>query len=256
MESRSRAHGMANGRGTADHYGDAPSLRVCVDVVAFSVRNESLQVLLVERPGIPETNQAAIARWQFPTADLRVDSADIGVVAADLVALTAQAGRRRIHLQQIQTYQAHDCCGQQPTDSIVYLSLLWLPTDTPPRPGTSWHPAGRILRPRQTVVATGTTKIIRDALDRLRTRLEYTTDATWLCPTEFTIPELIRVYELVWQCEIDERNFRRRALGTEGFLLDTHHRRAAVGLAAVLYRRGNVAQIHAPLVQPNLSSRN
>ncbi|MDA1359065.1 hypothetical protein O1R50_05490 [Glycomyces luteolus] len=42
-------------------------------------------------------------------------------------------------------------------------------------------------------------KILEDAVDHARRQLEYTTDATAFCDTEFTIAELRRVYEIVWQ---------------------------------------------------------
>ena len=52
-------------------------------------------------------------------------------------------------------------------------------------------------------------RIIQDALDRIRSRLEYTTLATRFIEPIFTVSELREVYETVWDMDLDKGNFRR-----------------------------------------------
>lgn len=53
-------------------------------------------------------------------------------------------------------------------------------------------------------------RILADAVERLRSKLEYTHIAVHLLPDEFTLPELQRTYEIILQQSLDKSSFRRR----------------------------------------------
>ena len=52
-------------------------------------------------------------------------------------------------------------------------------------------------------------RIVRDAFERTRSKLEYTALAAKFCPPAFTIGQLRRVYEAVWNTRLDPGNFQR-----------------------------------------------
>ena len=52
-------------------------------------------------------------------------------------------------------------------------------------------------------------RIVRDAVERTRSKLEYTALAARFCPPEFTITQLRRVYEAVWRTHLDPGDFQR-----------------------------------------------
>ena len=52
-------------------------------------------------------------------------------------------------------------------------------------------------------------RIVRDAVERTRSKLEYTALAAKFCPPEFTIRQLRRAYEAVWNTRLDPGNFQR-----------------------------------------------
>ena len=60
--------------------------------------------------------------------------------------------------------------------------------------------------------------IVHEAIERTRSKLEYTTLATAFCPPEFTISQLRRVYEAVWNTRLDPGNFHRKVKNTPDFL--------------------------------------
>lgn len=55
-------------------------------------------------------------------------------------------------------------------------------------------------------------QILEYALQRLRTKLEYTTAGFQLLPKKFALSQLQRVYETILGRELDKRNFRRKML--------------------------------------------
>nr|WP_278259602.1 hypothetical protein [Nocardioides convexus] len=83
-------------------------------------------------------------------------------------------------------------------------------------------------------------------------RLEYTTLATEFVAEPFTLPELRRVYAAVWGSPPDLGNFRRKVLGTEGFVVPTDDRGEATGAGgrpALLYKRGPARLVQPPMAR-------
>ena len=74
-------------------------------------------------------------------------------------------------------------------------------------------------------------------------RYGYTTLATSFVTEPFTLAELRRVYTAVWAQAPDLGNFRRKVLGTEGFVVEAQRSPAAAagpagGRRPQMYRRG------------------
>jgi 8-oxo-dGTP diphosphatase len=98
-------------------------------------------------------------------------------------------------------------------------------------------------------------QILADGLERARSKLEYTPLATAFLGTEFTIPELRAVYELVWGEPLHAGNFHRKVLSVPGFVESTGAaterggRRG--GPRARLYRAGDARLLHPALLRPS-----
>ena len=66
--------------------------------------------------------------------------------------------------------------------------------------------------------------VLESAVERARSKLEYTTLATRFVGDRFTISELYDVYRAVWGVDPgDKANFARKVKGTEGFAVPTDH---------------------------------
>jgi 8-oxo-dGTP diphosphatase len=92
--------------------------------------------------------------------------------------------------------------------------------------------------------------MLDDAVERARSHLEFTTLATAFCDREFTIGDLRRVYEVVWETALDPRNFNRKVASSEGFLEPTGGKRVPeTGRPATLYRSGPARRLNPPLMR-------
>jgi 8-oxo-dGTP diphosphatase len=95
-------------------------------------------------------------------------------------------------------------------------------------------------------------RVLADGVERVRSKLEYTTAALSLVTEPFTIPELRRVYESVWGVSLHPANFRRKVLTTSGFVERTTSADGERG--PELYRRGSALLLHPAMLRPVESS--
>jgi 8-oxo-dGTP diphosphatase len=92
--------------------------------------------------------------------------------------------------------------------------------------------------------------ILTDAIERIRSKLEYTTLATRFLREPFSLADLRSVYLAVWGVAPDLANFRRKVLSTEGAVEEVGLARRAPsegGRPALLYRRGPATSLDPPL---------
>ncbi|MEZ5116101.1 MAG: NUDIX domain-containing protein [Candidatus Nanopelagicales bacterium] len=239
------------GDGSHDYRpGDFPPFAVTVDLVALTIRDDQLRVLLVTRGGEPFRGRPALpGGFVLPDEDLPQAAAR---------ELSEETGLRRVpgHLEQLATYGAPN---RDPRMRVVSVAYLALAPDLPdPSAGShaadaGWWPVHEALAAR---LAFDHRRILRDGLERARSKLEYTSLGTSFCPREFTVSQLRRVYEAVWGVSLDPRNFHRKVTGTPGLLEDTGLTVVdGPGRPATLYRAGPTGSIHPPLLRERFAER-
>ena len=177
------------------------SLRVTVDIVIFTLREGSLQVLLVKRGVPPFEGQYAI-----PGGFIRGDES---LEEAALRELHEETGVRNVFLEQLYTFGDPKRDPRGRVITVAYYALiasdklsLVAGADAAE---AQWFPASS-LPP----LAFDHKSILDYALERLRNKLEYTTVGFQLVPEKFTLGELQAVYEAILGRQLDKRNFRRK----------------------------------------------
>jgi 8-oxo-dGTP diphosphatase len=186
-----------------------------VDVVIFTVLDEQLQVLLVRRPdGAAEPFPNA---WALPGGfvDVRLDDS---LEACARRKLQGKTGVSSPYLEQLGSWggKARDPRGWSATHA--YFALL--PADSvrlkqeEGKPA-QWHPVNELTPDK--ALAFDHADILQAALERLRSKVEYTSLPAFLLPEPFTLPQLQKVYEIVLGRTVDKSGFRTRALAA-GFL--------------------------------------
>ncbi|HEU5129682.1 MAG TPA: NUDIX domain-containing protein [Glycomyces sp.] len=218
-----------------------PVFAVTVDLVVLTVREGELNVLLVQRGCEPH-----LGRWALPGGFVHADEDLAAAARRELAEETGLSGPGG-HLEQLASYGAPE---RDPRGRVVTVAYLALLPDLPaPKAGTdaaaaAWRPAGR------RGLAFDHDRILADGVERARSKLEYTPLAAAFCPPEFTIAALRTVYEAVWGEPIDPRNFHRKATTAPGFVTPTgRSTEGGPGRPAKLYRRGDAALLHPPILR-------
>lgn len=231
---------------------------VSLDVAALTVRNGRLGVLAV-RP------REGSAGWGLSSVRVDARDADLDALARSTIEPLLRGDERAVgardegvregarFVEQLRTYawpapMRPGKGGEGSELCVAYVALV--PDLVPPAParvfdvedllGAGLLDAGREL-------------VVRDAVERVRSKLEYTTVATSLVTEPFTIPELRRVYESVWGVALHPANFRRKVLATPGFVIASDDA-AGSGEQAhgpVLFRGGGAALLHPAMLRPS-----
>ena len=218
-----------------------------VDLVVLTVRDDELSVLLVRRGIDP-----FIDRWALPGGFVMADEGLLDAAERELAEETGIV-TVRAHLEQLATYGAP---GRDPRGRVVSCAYLALLPDMP-APSAGSDAADATWVPVEQVLADGASlafdhdEILRDGLERARSKIEYTPLATAFCEPEFTVAALRRVYEAVWGVALDPRNFHRKVTTTPGFVAATTGTTTRDGgRPAQLYRRGDASVLHPAMLRP------
>ena len=198
-----------------------------VEIVAFSVQNRELTVLLIQR-----TKDPFKGVWALPRCIVRIDEA---IETAAERKLEEETGFKDAYLEQLFTYGNPDRDPHDRVISVAHFALI--PSDQPiqsPSPSNSdkpsWHPLDKLPQ-----LAFDHLEIIDYALRRLRYKLEYSAVGFQLLPDFFTLTQLQQTYEIILGESIDKRNFRRRILEA-GIIEPTPYKRSDGGRPAQLYK--------------------
>lgn len=220
---------------------DFPRPLVTVDVVIFTLREDSLQVLLVQRP--QHAAEPFPGRWALPGGFVDV-AQDRTLLACARRKLREKTGIATPYLEQLGSWggAARDPRGWSATHA--YFALVAAPglKEHGAAEGTpqQWEPVDQAL---QRKLAFDHAEILQAAVDRLRSKVEYTSLPAFLVPEPITLPQLQHTYEIVLGRPLDKSAFRRRMLDA-GFLRESQMVAGAGGRAAqgyVLVNRSEAA---------------
>lgn len=206
-----------------------PRPAVTVDIILFTLRNDSLQVLLIQRKFDPFAG-----KWALPGGFVQMDES---LDAAAGRELAEETGIVHVYLEQLYTFGEPTRDPRGRVITVAYFALLsaddvaridlrqgsdasdarWWDIYTLPELAFDHHP------------------MLDYALKRLRWKLEYTALGFLLMPGEFTLTELQKAYETILHEPLDKRNFRRKILAAR-ILESTGNFREGDHRPAKLYR--------------------
>ncbi|MDE0675339.1 MAG: NUDIX domain-containing protein [bacterium] len=223
-----------------------PPVAVTVDVITFTILQDQLQVLLVRRGQDPYLGFWALpGGFVLPDEDL--DTAALRELQEE-TGIVAMPG----HLEQLGTYGAP---GRDPRMRVITVAY-WAILANLPEPRGGGDASHAALFPVVMVEANAVRlafdhrEIVASAVERVRSKLEYTTLAAQFCPPEFTISQLRQVYEAVWNARLESTNFHRKVRATPGYLRSTGGRTdpgEEGGRPAEIYQPGPAVYLLSPI---------
>lgn len=175
---------------------------VTVDAVIFTIQENELKVLLIERTNEPFSGYRAL-----PGGFLVKNEPSKNAIER---ILKDKAGIKQVYTEQLYTF---DNLNRDPRGHILTVSYFALvqPSTLKIKSNEREHPQLFSVKklPR---LAFDHKKIIEYALGRLRAKLEYTNIIYSLLPSEFTMPQLQKTYEIILGRKLDKRNFIKKFL--------------------------------------------
>jgi 8-oxo-dGTP diphosphatase len=173
---------------------------VAVDMIIFTVVDDDLHVLLIQRRGEPFAGH-----WAIPGGFVDEHESLDDAAAREL---REETGVSDVYLEQLYTFGAPGRDPRGRVISVAYYALLRQPPRVEAADDAAdarWFPL-RALPP----LAFDHAAILDYALARVRNKVEYTNVVYSLLPEEFTLTELQRVYEIILGRPLDKRNFRKK----------------------------------------------
>ncbi|POH75360.1 NUDIX hydrolase [Arthrobacter glacialis] len=225
-----------------DSYPAPARFPVTVDVVALTILGGALHVLLITRLLEPFRGTLALPGGFVLAAE--------DLVAAARRELAEETGVEQVpgHLEQLGSYGP---AGRDPRGDVLTVAHLLMAPNFPVLAAGSdaehaaWYPVGNVMD-GSLELAFDHRQILDDAVERAKSKLEYSPLGAAFCGEEFTIAQLRAVYEAVWGTRLDPRNFHRKATGTPGFLEDTGQMfMGDAGRPAALFRLAPAARASA-----------
>lgn len=214
-----------------------PRPAVTVDTVVFTIQNQDLKILLIQRRDPPHA-----LSWALPGGFVDVsDDGDQGESVDDAAwrELQEEAGveRQDVFLEQLYTFGKPGRDPRGRTITVAYFALVR--PDVQVQSGTDAMQARWFSISELPELAFDHDHIIEVALARIRGKLNYEPRiAESLVPAEFTQADFRHVHEAIMGVSYDKSNFakRFRRLLVDGKLTVAPGKRGNVGRPAKIYR--------------------
>jgi hypothetical protein len=172
-----------------------------VDPVIFSIINDELHILLITRTSNDPQNPDVFEGYPaFPGGLMRHE--DKSMEDSVKRVLAAKTGAKVNYMEQLYSRKHHDPRGA--TLSIAYIALV---NQQEVIPGAFWMSVKEV---KNTKLAFDHNEVVEVALQRLSSKVNYSTLPMHFLPQPFTLPKLQRVYEILLGEKLDKSTFRAK----------------------------------------------
>ncbi len=188
------------------NFNETKTHEITVDVVILTLKNNALQVLLIKR-----TTEPFKDKWAIPGGYVRL-SENLDEAAVRI--LKERTNVENVYLEQLYTFGDPLRHPNARVITCAYFALVRSEDlEIVSTPELDWHKVSS-LPP----LAYDHKEIIEYSLKRTRERLELCPVAYQLLNEKFTLTEMQKAYELIMGKKLDKRNFRKKALSTDGLI--------------------------------------
>lgn len=194
---------------------------VSVDSVVFGFDSVHLNILLIGRTIVQ--NDILYHDWKFPGDLIRKDE-DLDTASERI--LKEMTGLENIYMKQLKAFGALDRLTKRPRDmswlisidhpeerviTIPYYSLINLSKGSDNglklSENARWFPVNEA---KKLPLAFDHLEILEFALETLRNEMRTKPLAFELLPSKFSLSQLQKIYEVIFDVKLDKRNFRKK----------------------------------------------
>jgi 8-oxo-dGTP diphosphatase len=189
----------------SEYYKGHPKYLLAVDCVILGYENEELKLLLYPRGFEPVKG-----KWSLMGGFVQMDES-CGEAASRILHQTT--GLENIFLQEVGTFSNPDRESFTRVISVAYYALIRIhqhDLELVREHGAQWWPLSALP---ELIFDHG--EMISKALIRLQQKAGYSLVGSELLPERFTLLQLRKLYEAIYQREFDAGNFRKKMLSLE-----------------------------------------
>jgi 8-oxo-dGTP diphosphatase len=204
-----------------------PTLTMTTDIVIFTIRDDRLEILLIQRGNPPFQGS-----WALPGGLVEEDE-DLDLCATR--ELEEETKVADVSLEQLHTFGAPHRDPRGRLVTVAYYTLVRPDRLKPKAASDAASVRWFALEELPSSLAFDHAEIIAMARLRLRARFGESAAAFGFLPKTFALEEFRAVVEIVIGERLDPRRFRRRVLALE-LIEETGEKRHGTGRPAQLYR--------------------
>ncbi len=195
---------------TAHMYNVQQKILVAVDCIIFGFDTQNLKLLLFKRKVDPFKGDWSLI-GAFVKGNLSINDAAKQI-------LFETTGLKDIYLDELKTYSDYNRDPGDRVISIAHYSLISIndfDIEKVEEFDAKWFNLDEIPD-----LVLDHNQMVKDAVNRLRKKVKHQPIGFNLLPEYFTLPKLQRLYESIYQRELDSRNFRKKIL-SQNILIKT-----------------------------------
>lgn len=182
--------------------------RLAADIAIFTVKDETLHLLLVKRA--ERGDDPFSGMWALPGGFHRM-ALDDDIEDTAIRVLKAETGADAPYVEQLYTFSNKKRDPRYYVTSVAYFALMpYKSVCLSAGHGATeakWFPVRNNTVHQK--LAFDHNRIVDMAIERVRSKLQYTAIAGHLLGDEFTRPQLLDVYETILGCKLDKTHFNR-----------------------------------------------
>lgn len=188
-----------------DYYASQSKFYIATDCIIFGFDNNSLKLLVFKRRVAPFQGE-----WSLIGSFVK-ENEDVDTAAKRV--LQDITGLKDIFMKQLKAYGKVDRDPGSRCISIGQYALMRLDDqdkELVEKHGAEWHDINDMPN-----LVLDHDQMVADALAQVRLKASYQPIGFELLPEKFTIPNLQRLYEAIYQKKFDDRNFRKKILALD-----------------------------------------
>ncbi len=214
---------------TEDLYVPKERMYVATDCIIFGFDSGTLKLLIFKRRVKP-----LLGEWSLIGSFVKLNE-DVEQAAQRV--LKEITGLENVFMEELKTYGNADRDPGFRCVSIGQYALIRIndyDKELVEKHGAHWHDINEVPD-----LVLDHNQMVEDALARIRRKARYKPIGFELLPEKFTIPQLQRLYEAIYQKELDSRNFRKKVLSLNVLIKLDEKDKSSSRRGAFLYKFDN-----------------